>query len=302
MPTFKQLQYLIAVADAGRYTEAARRLSVAQSAISAQIDALETRLGVKLLERGRHGAHLTPAGEDTVRLGREALATVAQIEQLAGQQGRALGGLIRLGALVTIGPYLLPSVTPRLHTEYPDLRLFVREGAAQDLETRVLNGDLDAALATEPSGVAGLASDLLFTERLFIAMPTDDPLAKLGSLRPEDLKERDMLTLGERFRLGRLTLRLAEDGGAIVRADYEGTSLDALRQMTATGLGLTLVPELYVRSEIVGRSDVVAVRLDSRLMRRPVHLVWRKGARRAQDYETLARLIREASAALLEFE
>ncbi|MEO0981499.1 MAG: hydrogen peroxide-inducible genes activator [Pseudomonadota bacterium] len=296
MPTLRQLAFLAAISETGRYGEAARRLGVSQSAVSAQIDALETRLGVRLLERGRHGATLTPAGDEVVRKARQVLELVGEIEAVAAQRASNLGGLIRLGALATLGPYLLPYVTPRLHADYPDLRLFVREAPTVELEGLILDGGLDAALATAPEAATGLVSEILFTERLFIAMPVDDPLAGVDALGPSHLRGRDLLTLGDRYKLGRTTARLAEEAGAQIRFDYEGSSLDAIRQMVATGLGLALVTELYVRSEIEGRRDVAIARLHGPRWNRSIHLVWRSGARREDDYRALGGVIRDAAA------
>ncbi len=294
MTTLRQLQCLVAIADTGRYGEAAARLRVSQSAISAQISALESRLGVILLERGRHGARLTPAGDAVLSKARTVLALVSDLEAGAARQAEALGGLVRLGALSTLGPYLLPRALPGLHAAYPELRLFVREGPSEDLERLVIEGALDAALSDAPVTPSGLFSDILFSEQLFAVMPADDLLSARDVLKPADLAGRDLLTLGARYRLGRKTAELAEAASASVRFDYEGTSLDALRQMAATGLGVAIVTELYVRSEIDGRNDVAAAPLSGARWNRPVHLIWRSDSRRVEDYRRIGAALKAA--------
>lgn len=299
MTTLRQLEMLVSLADCGRYHETARDLGVAQSAVTAQIKALETRLGARLVDRGRHGARLTPIGEKVVARARIVLAEVVALERLAREDAAQLGGLIRLGCLPTIGPYLLPLVTPALHARYPGLRMVIREASALDLEMALSDGSLDAIISTTPVSGTGVEALLLFSENVFLGMANDDPLSVQRVVAIPALRDRDLLTLGEGHPLGRLTLEFAEQAGARVRTDYLGSSLDALRQMIAMGTGLGLVPELYVRSEIDGRSDVVVRPLDSTRARRAIYLVWRLGSGREADYRQLAQSLSEAAGARL---
>jgi LysR family hydrogen peroxide-inducible transcriptional activator len=295
MLTLRQLQILVALADTGRYHEAGVKLGLAQSGVTAQIKALEARLGLVLFDRGRHGARPTPAGETVIGRARAILADVDALTRLAQADAAQLGGVIRLGVLPTIGPYLLPMATPRLHQRYPQLRLLVREGHGLELEGWVQSGACDAALCTQVQAAAGIEAQLLFSERLYLAMADDDPLVGLDEIDPELLGGRDLLTLGDAFQIGRISAGLAERHGARLRTDYTGSSLDALRQMVAMGVGLALLPELYVLSEIEGREDVRVRPLKTARTHRAVYLIWRSGSARAGDYRELGEGLREAA-------
>lgn len=297
MPTLRQLEILVALADTGRYHEAAVKLGLAQSGVTAQIKALEARLGLILMDRGRHGARPTPAGEAVIAKARVILADVEALTHLARADAAQLGGTIRLGVLPTIGPYLLPMATPQLHQKYPQLRLFVREGHGLELEGWVQASACDAALCTQVQAASGIEQELLFSERLYLAMAADDPLCIHRSVEPDMLAGRDLLTLGDNFQIGRISAGLAERHGARLRTDYTGSSLDALRQMVAMGVGLALLPELYVRSEITGREDVRVRPLDSPRSHRAVYLIWRARSARADDYRQLGEGLKAAALA-----
>ena len=298
MPTIRQLRMLISLADTGRYTESARLLGVAQSAVTAQVKALETRLGLPLVDRGRHGARLTPAGEDGVARARRVMQELDELERVARGGAAQLGGLIRLGCLPTVGPYLLPYATPQLHAAYPDLRLFVREGSTTSLETELQDGSLDTILSTQPE-TESLDSVALFTEEILVGLAVDHPLAARDSIAPSDMNGENLLTLGEGHHLGKLTGRIAAQSGARLRTDYVGQSLDAVRHMVAMGAGISLIPRLYAISEIEGREDVVVRRLDHARATRIIYLCWNRSSSRADDFTRLAEILSTAASRLI---
>jgi len=294
MPTLRQLKMLCLLAETERFGETANRLGIAQSAVTAGIRSLEERLGLSLFDRGRHGARLTPAGESLLARARRIVQDVEDLERYARRDAAQLGGAIRLGCLPTVGPYLLPRATRRLHADFPDLKLIIREGTVPGLRQLLMDSVVDAILTVRPE-FEGVDGEELFAESVHLALPPDDVLAGTGALALSALKGRDLLTLGESHQLGRLTLRFAEQAGAQVRTDYLGTSLDALRLMVSMGTGLALMPQLYILSEIEGRDDVVVRPIDSVHASRTLHLVWLKRSGRAQDFARLASIIRDAA-------
>lgn len=293
MPTLRQLKMLCLLAETERFGETANRLGIAQSAVTAGIRALEERLGLSLFDRGRHGARLTPAGESVLARARRIVADVEDLERFARRDAAQLGGTIRLGCLPTVGPYLLPRATPRLHADFPNLKLIVREAAVTGLRQLLMDSVVDAILTVRPE-YDGVDSEELFAENVHLAMPPDDQLARRDSVSVAEMQGRDLLTLGDDHQLGRLTQRFAEQAGARVRTDYLGTSLDALRLMVSMGTGLALMPQLYILSEIQGRDDVIVRPVESVHASRTLHLVWLKRSGRTDDYRRLARIIREA--------
>jgi LysR family hydrogen peroxide-inducible transcriptional activator len=293
-PTFRQLKYLAALAETSHFRRAAERVGVSQPSLSAQIQALEEALGLAVVERGRGAVRLTPVGREVVKRAREVLRDVQSIVDLATEARDGLVGTIRLGAKPTLGPYLLPHVVGALHSAHPDLRLYIRENAPRALEQELAVGTHDVILAQLPVSGADFETERLFREPLYLALPADHPLAAHDAIDCVDLQGLQVLSLSPDYHLHDQISALARDFGAVLLGDYEGTSLDALRQMVGMGMGVTFLPALYVRSEISGRGAEVAVRpLKGRRITRSVGLVWRKRGGSTTAYRQIAELIRD---------
>lgn len=290
-PTLKQLNALIAIADCGLFRLAAEKLNVSQPALSEQIAQLEHRLGTRLLERDRRGARLTPVGEEVVERARRIQADVRALESVVRSGTDNLGGLIRLGALPTLGPYLMPHVVPVLRQRFPALRLYVREAAGDGLEKGVRSGQFDAILSVSPVRHDELDRLFLFHEPLLLGVPRDDALVQSVPVEFGLLKGRDMLALEHGHRMADQVRALAGEAGARLMEDYQGTSLDGLRQMVGMGMGITLFPALYVRSEIRNDPAVLALPVDALMARREISLLWRSGSPRQDDYRELGAVI-----------
>ncbi|MEM1151082.1 MAG: LysR substrate-binding domain-containing protein, partial [Pseudomonadota bacterium] len=200
-PTLRQLQYIVAVAETGRFGDAAKRLHVSQPSLSSQVAEVEVSLGVTLIERGRTGAILTPRGEEFVRRARIILRQVEDLKAAVQHAPGTLSGRIRLGVLPSIGPYLLPSVVLQLHSQYPDFRLGVRDENTVDLERGLSDGRLDTLIST-PLDHPGSTFQKLFGEEMWICVPPDHALA--NSTAPVgigDLAGETLLSLGSGHRL-----------------------------------------------------------------------------------------------------
>lgn len=292
-PTLRQLGYLVALADCLHFRKAAERAHVSQPTLSGQIAELEQRLGVELVERNRQRVGLTPAGQDVAARARQILSDVDALVATAGSAGANLGGIIRLGVLPTSGPYLLPKVIADLHVAYPELGLYVREDLPPALELGLADGHFDLLLTNLP--VSGAFAALpLFREPLLLGMAHDHALAGVDIIAPEALRGRRLLALGQGHRLSEQVRQLARSYGADLRNDYEGTSLDTLRQMVGMGMGLSFFPLLYVRSEIDKDADVIARPLSPETPERTIGLVWRRGSPRTDAFVEIAELMRAA--------
>jgi len=269
---------------------------VSQPSLSSQLQILEEKLGVRLVERSRSGVQLTPAGREIVERGNRILEDVQGLVDFAAGAGNGLVGTIRLGAKPTLGPYLLPLVVHQLHRQYKELKLYIRESAPRELERELLGGTHDIILAQLPVVSADLVSVRLFREPLYLAMAADHPLAKKEHAEIADLKGVDVLSLSPQYHLHDQISQLCKDFGAILVRDYEGTSLDALRQMVGMGMGVTFLPALYVRSEIPTRGDVVVKILKGRNVYRECGLAWRRTSGRSESYDQLADIMRDVAA------
>lgn len=297
-PTIRQLEYIVTVADVGRIGAAAAKLHVSQPSLSAQLAEVEADLGVALFHRDRRGATPTEEGREIVRRARLILRDMADL-RAAASGGGAFVGRLRLGVLPSISPYLLPNVVKRLHSDYQDLRLVVREESTRDLDEGLRSGRLDMIISTPEDHASGLATPL-FKERLWAALALDDPLAKSGAaIRLDKLANRTFLTLGPQHRLSHIVAGLAGQVGGHLSDEYEGTSLDAIRAMAAAGVGVAILPEIYTKTEAQRGTDVRLRRIDVARAQRDIALVEPHRSTASQKSGALAQVLREEAAKLL---
>jgi LysR family hydrogen peroxide-inducible transcriptional activator len=302
MPTLQQLRYLVAVADTLHFRRAAEQAHVTQPTLSAQLKELEARLGVTLVERSTARVVLTPEGREITARARAALREVAETGEIARRGRSGLTGTLRVGVVQSLGSYLLPLLLPALRKRHPDLGLYMREGLPRPLLSQLLDGTEDLLFFPLPLENRTVVSVPLFREPLLVVMPHDHPLAARPVLAPDDLRGETVLTLEPGHQLYDQVKRLCEAFGAEISRDYEGTSLDTLRQMVAMGMGVSLMPALYVRSEVAREAMVVARPLGEAAPSRDIGLVWRKGAARSTEFADLAETLRTILAPVREIE
>ncbi|MEE4121109.1 MAG: LysR substrate-binding domain-containing protein [Paracoccaceae bacterium] len=298
LPTLRQLRYLIAVAEQAHFGRAAARLGISQPSLSLQIGNLEDVLGLRLVERGRGPVTLTPAGREVLARARRVRDEVQGIVDLAATMGVGLVGTLRLGTTPTIGPYLLPRVVARLHADFPDLRLYVRESAPRPLRDALVAGEHDLILTQLPEPGTDLVAHRLFREPLTLAVPKDHPLATEDQIEPAQIAGLSILGLSPAYALHDQIAGLCRDHGAEMVRDYEGTSLDALRAMVGMGMGAAFLPRLYVASELAPRDEgVVAIPFKGARVTRTLGLVWRRSAPDDAAYRKLADILRDVARA-----
>ncbi|MBY6137997.1 LysR family transcriptional regulator [Leisingera daeponensis] len=275
-PTLRQLEYIVAVARLGQFGLAAEALNVSQPSLSAQISAVEEDLGTRLFKRGRAGAQPTAMGAEVIRRAHRILGEVEDL-RAAVTGGVPFGGRLRLGVLPSIGPYLLPKAVSAIHRTQPSLRVIVREENTRDLEQGLKAGRFDMIIST-PEDHPNTHQVRLFSERLWIAAALDDPLAaETGPVDGSSLRGRNFLTLDSGHRLSRIVYALASGFGGVVADDYEGTSLDSIRLMAASGAGVAVLPELYTLRQPQGRSEVILRPLVAEGASRDIALLQRAG-------------------------
>jgi LysR family hydrogen peroxide-inducible transcriptional activator len=289
LPSMRQLRYFVALAETRHFRRAAEAVGISQPSLSLQIGNLEELLGTQLIERGRGPVTLTPVGREVLTLARRTLDDAQEILDVTAAMRGGLSGTIRLGASPSLGPYLLPRVVGQLHKSFPDLRLYIRERVPRQLREELLDGTHDMILSQLPMQGAEFHVRRLFSEPLLLVVPPDHRLARESAVTVSDLKGLEVLSLGPDFVLhDQIQVICSEHGADLVR-DYEGTSLDALRQMVAMGMGVTFLPQLYVTSEIDPReAAVVALPLARAGFSRSVGLVWRKGSGARLIYDRIA--------------
>ena len=293
--TLTELRYIVAVARERHFGRAAEACFVSQPTLSVAIKKLEEELEVKLFERGTAEVSVTPVGQAIVRQAQSVLEQAAAIKEIAKRGQDPLSGPLRLGIIYTIGPYLLPGLVRQVIAQTPQMPLLLQENFTNKLLDMLRSGELDCAIMAEPFPDTGLAVAPLYDEPFLVAVPSAHPLASRSSIGSEELKQETMLLLGTGhcFRDQVLAVcpeyaRFASDAEGI-RKSFEGSSLETIRYMVASGMGITVVPQLSVRSfERAGGTDHVRyIPFDAPVPTRRVVLAWRRSFTR---YEAIAAL------------
>jgi LysR family hydrogen peroxide-inducible transcriptional activator len=291
--SLRQLEYFKTISDIGSFRGAAARLGETQPTLTAQIATLEESLGVKLFERTRSGATPTVAARELMPVCHRIQEEVQSFVDTAHGFTGGVAGTYRIGVTPTLGPYLLPQVLPDIHERFQALRLFVREGVPADLNHDLRSAKHDLILSTQPIAEAGLEISPLFREPLKLVIPLDHRLANKKVINRVDLVGEEVLTLDEHHLYHRQVTELCQTLGATTRRDFEGTSLDTLRQMVVMGMGITFLPSLYVASEIRETDPLRVTDVSGVNMYRDHALAWRTRSPARPLFRRLAQTIRE---------
>ncbi|RYY23526.1 MAG: hydrogen peroxide-inducible genes activator [Sphingomonadales bacterium] len=292
LPTLKQLQYLVALNDAGHFGRAAETCFVTQSTLSAGIRELETLIGVVLVERTRRVVRFTPLGERIVDKARRVLREADELGDLARAAGRPLSGEMRMSVIPTIAPFLLPRILPRLRKDYPDLKLFLREETSGQACEGLHHGRTDCVLLALPYGCGDVEVAPLFADRLFVAFP-DGEMEPTPTIAPALIDETRLLMLEDGHCLREHTLSACNRPEMRAEATMLGTSLHTMVQMVDNGLGVTMLPEMAVDAGILDHTNVKARPLEAENAVRHIALVWRKASPREKDFRLLAGVLGE---------
>jgi len=287
----KDLRYLVAVADLRHFGRAAARCFVSQPTLSAQLKKLEQSLGVQLIERAPHNVSLTAAGEEIVARARRILEASDEVVALARSQQDPLAGRLRVALLPTIGPYLLPQVAPLIRRSLPRLQLQLYEYQTAPMLEKLHGGELDLGILALPVELAGLEARELYREPFVLAVPERHPLTAHATVRAADLKGETLLLLEEGHCLRDQALEVCSRSGVREPQDFRATSLETLRQMVATGAGITLLPELASRGAYRSARGVALRPFAKPAPVRHVGGVWRSSTARRAAIDALCKLI-----------
>lgn len=294
----RDLRYLVAVAELRHFGRAAEACFVSQPTLSTQIKKLEEFLGVQLIERNNKQVMLTAVGVKVVERARRVLHEVDDLVELCRASRDPLAGDIRLGFIPTVAPYLLPHLIPALRRELPRLRPLLYEDQTARLVERLRRGEIDAAVMAVPVDATDLRHEELFAEPFLLAIPQEHPLARKPVLKLDDLRDQRLLLLDEGHCLRDQALDICNMVGVRQQDEFRATSMETLRQMVASGAGITFFPALAAAANAtVPNSGAIELRkFTDPQPERHMALYWRKGSAREQSVEALAALIRELPA------
>ena len=291
LPTIKQLQYLVALRQHSHFGKAAEACFVTQSTLSAGLRELESLLGVTLVERTRRVVRFTPLGLKVADKAVRVLRESDDLADLARTEGRPLHGELRMGVIPTIAPFLLPAMLPRLRSEWPSLKLFLREETSHAACDALHRGQLDCVLLALPYGCGEVEKAVLFDDQLFIAFPRGEAPGE-AMIEPGAIDENRLLLLEDGHCLKDHALSACNRPDLRANAAMMGTSLHTLVQMVDNGLGLTFIPAMAIEAGILDGTEVDAKPLRSDHGSREIALIWRRSSPREAEFQLLATAIR----------
>ena len=292
LPTLKQLQYLVALAETRHFRRAAERCFITQSTLSAGIRDLESVLEVEVAERTNRQVLLTRVGERIAEKARELLRDAEDVMDIARASRAPMTGEIRLGVIPTIGPFFLPTVMPALRAKFQGLKLYLREDRTLQLLSRLADGELDLAVIALPFDTGDFRVEVLFEDELLLACARNHPLAGREVIDLESLDIDQLILLEEGHCLRDQTLEFCPDRSLRVSSPFEATSLHTLVQMVAADIGIALIPKLAVDASITNGANVSLARTKIPAFRQ-IGVAWRSSSLRTQDFQTLTGYFRE---------
>jgi LysR family hydrogen peroxide-inducible transcriptional activator len=289
--TLTELRYIVAVADTRHFGQAAERCFVSQPSLSAAVKNLEEELAVKVFERGKRGVLLTEAGEQIVAQARRALEEAGRVKVVARQGRDPLKGVLRLGIIHTIAPYLLPDLVGSLRRLAPEMPLDVEENTTANLDRMLRAGELDAVILALPYEGPGIETVPLYEETFQVVAPARHALARRKSVAVEDLDAGELLLLpvGHCFR--DQVLDACHEFSRPPEAGRQGNSLETLRSMVASGLGVSVLPTTALTARHANALVKAVAFADPCPMRR-VALAHRRGFHRAAALDKLVAAVR----------
>jgi len=292
MVTLRQLRYLEALAETLHFGHAAEACAVTQPALSMQIKELENELQVSLLERRKSGIELTEQGEEIVRRGRTILASVRDLLDYAQHRERVLTGSLKLGAIPSIAPYLLPAALPELQRRFPDLALHLRETITETLIGELVSGDLDLILVALPIEDPEIETLHLLDDKFVLAArASKGKRAKATDM----LANERLLLLEEGHCLRDQALSFCRLVTPEARESFGASSLATIVRMVAHGYGITLLPEMAVASEVYQGSNIRLLHFAAPEPKREIGLAWRKTSPRKPDFLAFAALLKDVT-------
>lgn len=288
LPSLRQLSYLVAVAERLNFTQAAQDCFVTQSTLSAGIMELESILNAHLVERERHRVFMTPLGLAVTERARGLLASATDLVESTRDAASPLAGIVRLGVIPTIAPFLLPQVLPEMRAQYPALQFALREDLTANLLARLDSGQLDLALIALPYETGNMLVRELFSEELWLVTPPNEKTPRRLDIASLDAERLLLLEEGHCLRGHTLT-----GCGLTPKSsrNYEATSLYTLVQMIEEGMGIGLLPEMTLQAGLLRHSPLIARPFAAPAPRRGIALVTRPSTSRREVFERLSEVI-----------
>ncbi|GAB6390402.1 MULTISPECIES: hydrogen peroxide-inducible genes activator [Pseudomonadaceae] len=298
--TLTELRYIVTLAQEQHFGRAAERCHVSQPTLSVGVKKLEDELGVLIFERTKSAVRLTPVGEGIVTQAQKVLEQAQSIRELAQAGKNQLAAPLKVGAIYTVGPYMFPHLIPQLHRVAPDMPLYIEENFTHILRDKLRTGELDAIIIALPFQEADVLTLPLYDEPFYVLMPAGHPWAKRETIDSEMLNDKSLLLLGEGHCFRDQVLEACpttRKGEAPSHTTVESSSLETIRHMVASGLGVSILPLSAVDSHHYSAGVLDIRPLTPPVPFRTVAIAWRASFPRPKAIEVLADSIRLCSVA-----
>ena len=289
--TLNELKFIVALAKARNFRKAAENCFVSQPALSLAVKKLEDELGVLLFERSRSDVTMTVVGELVVEQAMRAIDEANRVKEIAKQGNNQLAGALKLGVIYSVGPYLLPEIIPILRKTAPEMPLIVEENLTSNLEMQLRNGVIDVAIIALPFEIPGVKTLPLYEEEFVVVVPSEHDWAGLKAVDASELENEKVLLLNSGHCFSNQVLQacpsLSRNGEIL-----QGNSLDTIRNMVASNLGITVLPI----SATISRYEnplVKVIPFKKPVPTRKIALAWRKSYGREQAVEEIGKAIRQ---------
>jgi LysR family hydrogen peroxide-inducible transcriptional activator len=305
--TLNELRYIVAVARERHFGRAAESCFVSQPTLSVAVKKLEDELGVNLFERGAGEVTITSVGEQIVNQAQRVLEETETIKQLARHGTNQLAGPLRVGAIYTIGPYLFPHLIPVMAERAPEMPLLIDENFTAVLSERLKRGELDVIVVSLPFAEPGIVASALYDEPFVLLVPTAHPWVQRDRISAQALGKESVLLLGPGHCFRDQVLQVCPQclqrsaGEASLQRSLEGGSLETIRYMVASGVGVTVLPCTAACAERFSERLVAVRRFAEQPPQRRVALAWRKSFPRPQAIDLLKGAIRACHLSCVEF-
>jgi len=289
--TLTELRYIVALARERHFGRAAEKCFVSQPTLSVAIKKLEEELGITLFERHTSDVSVTPLGARIVEQAQRVLEETAAIRHIAAQGKDQLASPLRVGAIYTVGPYLLPQLIPIMHKRAPNMPLLLQENYTVKLGELLRSGELDVAVLSLPFADTGIVTRAVYDEPFRVVMPADHAWSRKAKIPAAELCNETLLLLGAgncfRDQVLQTCPRMSGSGASNIQQALEGSSLETIRHMVASGVGITVLPSTAAESKSAA-SPLVAVRpFGAPQPSRRIALAWRASFPRPQAIEAL---------------
>ncbi|MFC3608277.1 hydrogen peroxide-inducible genes activator [Stutzerimonas tarimensis] len=296
--TLTELRYIVTLAQEQHFGRAAERCHVSQPTLSVGVKKLEDELGILIFERTKSAVRLTPVGEGIVTQAQKVLEQAQSIRELAQAGKNQLATPLKLGAIYTIGPYLFPHLIPQLHRVAPDMPLYIEENFTHVLRDKLRTGELDAIIIALPFQEADVLTLPLYDEPFCVLMPSGHPWTRLEAVPSEMLNDKSLLLLGEGHCFRDQVLEACPAGRKGDQAQHttvESSSLETIRHMVASGLGVSVLPLSAVDSHHYSPGVIEIRPMAAPVPFRTVAIAWRASFPRPKAIEILADSLRLCS-------